>query len=504
MPAKERTVSRSGRAIRLRNYKKANEEGFTADTENEERQLKSKDSEKETPIEMAGGKEGETKNEQKQEEQHEDKQEEEKQDKAEGVEETEKQKREKELKQKQTQQDFEKVAEETAKTLKDIQKKAEQAKQQLMMKQKISEELHKLEELQRENLRLERDITEKRKVVEQQNHTGDCREEPGSHMTNGGRKDGGKQEQQKRSQKQEGGALSIDQLRKCEELDRLAEERLRNLGLNIETSSSRPASSQENTGRQGRGVWSASDQESCKCGHSQADSRKSGLETKSTEAIVCKQVCPQQSLSPMFVTDIPKFFDLNLRLFVAGELETIRKRCVSESEREGRLNLLQKLLYYAGKYQWRAYLDLYAGVISQIEAGHAGWDSEFGSLEMMTLMAHPLTSNRSQVFRGGESNRRREGGNYSWGGRSDEGGESRRREGGYNSSGGRSEESDRVWFCRPYQRGDCNQSDPHWGYYNGRRVTVHHICAVCYFSDRVSRKHPENAPECPHSGKGKD
>ena len=47
-------------------------------------------------------------------------------------------------------------------------------------------------------------------------------------------------------------------------------------------------------------------------------------------------------------------------MFVAGELEIINNFCKDRSEKEGRLQLLQKIAYYGSLYQWSAVLDFYA------------------------------------------------------------------------------------------------------------------------------------------------
>ena len=57
----------------------------------------------------------------------------------------------------------------------------------------------------------------------------------------------------------------------------------------------------------------------------------------------------------------------------------------------------------------------------------------------------------------------------------------------------------RVWFCRPYQKGDCNKPESHRAFVQGRGpVTVQHICAKCYLTDKTKSSHPENSDSCPN------
>ena len=52
----------------------------------------------------------------------------------------------------------------------------------------------------------------------------------------------------------------------------------------------------------------------------------------------------------------------------------------------------------------------------------------------------------------------------------------------------------RAWFCRAYQRGECSQPDPHQAFVPGRGpVTVQHICAKCYLTDKKKLSHPQNS-----------
>ena len=56
----------------------------------------------------------------------------------------------------------------------------------------------------------------------------------------------------------------------------------------------------------------------------------------------------------------------------------------------------------------------------------------------------------------------------------------------------------RAWFCWAYQRGECSRPDPHWAFVPGRGpVTVKHICAKCYLTEKKKLPHPENKQSCP-------
>ena len=218
---------------------------------------------------------------------------------------------------------------------------------------------------------------------------------------------------------------------------------------------------------------------------------KSGLrQVISDSKIVNPQLCPQECLRLEHVKEPLGYDDLDLRLFVAGEINIIDRDDIGQAERKGRLSLLKDILFLAGVYEWRGMLELYAAIINQIERGQKDWSSDFSAEKSLVLLkfSKPLgvtekKSDSTDKERGSEQK--------------DRGFGFARRFGTRGPSGGAA--SSTLWYCRPYQRGECNRSDPHQAWVFGRGVTVHHMCAKCYLADRKKVPHAESSESCPYN-----
>jgi hypothetical protein len=60
------------------------------------------------------------------------------------------------------------------------------------------------------------------------------------------------------------------------------------------------------------------------------------------------------------------FEDLEFNLFVAGELEMISGKKISDNKTKGRIKLLKKISYFYELYEWKGIKKLYAHIIRQI------------------------------------------------------------------------------------------------------------------------------------------
>ena len=67
-----------------------------------------------------------------------------------------------------------------------------------------------------------------------------------------------------------------------------------------------------------------------------------------------------------------------------------------------------------------------------------------------------------------------------------------------NAKTARGVDQDGTFFCKEFNQSSCNRGDTHSGTHKGRKVTVSHICAKCWLSERVRRSHSERDAECPH------
>ena len=164
-----------------------------------------------------------------------------------------------------------------------------------------------------------------------------------------------------------------------------------------------------------------------------------------------------------------------MTISISGELNIIDRDDILQPEWRGRLNLLKHILYLAGYYEWRGCLQLYATIINQIELGIKSWSSDFSEERALVLLpyAQPNPRERPQATQPVRRNQ--------------------------NQNRNSDTPDSRVWFCRPYQKGNCNKPQSHRAFVQGRGpVTVQHICAKCYLTDKTKSSHPENTDSCPN------
>ena len=179
------------------------------------------------------------------------------------------------------------------------------------------------------------------------------------------------------------------------------------------------------------------------------------------------------------------------------------------------------IMYLAGCYVWRGILQFYATIINQIEMGIEGWDSDFLDEPSILLLPYALSNRRDRPPQG-QGSRGLSGP-------------------GQNLSRLPDNADNRAWFCRAYQRvgvgwvgvvgvgvgvvgwcgggwgvvgwwwwwwggggggggggGECSWPDPHRAFVPGRGpVTVQHICAKCYLTEKKKLPHPESSESCP-------
>ena len=179
----------------------------------------------------------------------------------------------------------------------------------------------------------------------------------------------------------------------------------------------------------------------------------------------CEANWPHMQLRMEYGVRAPKFVDMNLSLFVAGELECV-ELAKDDRERSERIKLLKELMYQSGTYETRTILNAYAAWLRDIERGAVSWGDDYGRVI-------------DPIFRRAPPRDRRGG---------------RMREAGSD----RPAEKSAVFFCAPYQKGKCKLESGHKGEIKGYVKEVKHICAACYIKDKVEAKHPECSAACPH------
>ena len=161
-----------------------------------------------------------------------------------------------------------------------------------------------------------------------------------------------------------------------------------------------------------------------------------------------------------------KFKELTFRLFVAGELEIISGEDLTTEEKQGRLKLLKKIVYYSSTYEFEGLKAYYAAWLRDIELGLRKWSDDPHEIESAILTKHLLKS-KSQPFKKGNMQ-------------------------------AANQNTDRVWFCSLYQRNKCSHKSSHLQVIKGKQRMATHICATCWQKDKKKLEHPECSSACPH------
>lgn len=115
---------------------------------------------------------------------------------------------------------------------------------------------------------------------------------------------------------------------------------------------------------------------------------KSGIKAKASDSVRKSQRYPQAQLRFDFVSANVTFDKLDLNLFVAGELEIITDVRTKDKEKDGRLNLLKKIMYLSTSYDFNTLKSYYAAVLREIELGKKSWSDDFQYIEAAILSKH--------------------------------------------------------------------------------------------------------------------
>ena len=195
---------------------------------------------------------------------------------------------------------------------------------------------------------------------------------------------------------------------------------------------------------------------------------------------------PQDSLGFEYVTQKKTFDDLDIRLFVSGELGIMSAPGISREELEGRRDLLKILMYHAGNYQWKAVKNLYSVVIDSIyvkkDRKWENWDHDLSRLETMMLMSYPLPKG-DQGGKGGTNGRDKP---------------KKQNNNNQNYFKNDDEVDNQVWYCTAFNKGNCKHSQPHNHFVAGKTRVVQHICATCH-KKKEYLPHREKCAECPNN-----
>ena len=252
-------------------------------------------------------------------------------------------------------------------------------------------------------------------------------------------------------------------------VDRLMDDRK----LNFKDSESEYTSSEENNCR--------SEDEGKLESRRKSDEKKkrSGKESKCTSDVMFPQIWPHSALKFHFVGKNKDYDDLSLAEFCAGYM-SILKKC-KPSQREARIAHMEELMYLATTKPWKSVLNYHGACLLEIERGDLNWGDNFQLHGMhSTILSSVGTNSNSR----GPSNF---GSGFA--------GKQQQPVSGNSTGGG----SDRVWFCKGYQRGNCTFTRDHYGYMYGENQLLRHICAKCWQAGKKQSPHPETSDDCPLS-----
>ena len=141
---------------------------------------------------------------------------------------------------------------------------------------------------------------------------------------------------------------------------------------------------------------------------------------------------------------------------------------ISKTERNGRINLLKKIVYYSSTYDFKGLKAFYAAWLREIELGKCSWSDDPQQIETAILAKHIRPQKNSQPVSKKDSSKS-------------------------------SSDKEKVWFCSMYQRNKCPHKNGHMAVFKGEAKLCQHICATCWLKDKTKLTHPECSSSYPHA-----
>lgn len=187
-------------------------------------------------------------------------------------------------------------------------------------------------------------------------------------------------------------------------------------------------------------------------------SKKSGMTKKSSDKVKIPQTWPHSVLQYEYVSENISFKNLDLKNFIAGELEILTSK-LSKVEYKGRMKFLKKIVYYSSIYEWKRLLQFYAAWLRRIEMGLNSWGDDPTQIETAMLTGQPLKKSYDKGYM---------------------------------------PKSEQTWWCSDYNRDKCSYKYPHQKTVKGHPRLVKHICATCWRTDNKQLQHPESSSACPY------
>ena len=120
------------------------------------------------------------------------------------------------------------------------------------------------------------------------------------------------------------------------------------------------------------------------------------MSRKACNKVKHPQIWPHSVLQNEFVSEKVKFKDLDLKMFVAGELEILMTK-ISKSEYKGRMRFLKKIVYFASLYDWKRLLQYYAAWLLRIEMGMNSCHDDPSVIESAMLLNKPYNRKSGKI-----------------------------------------------------------------------------------------------------------
>lgn len=181
------------------------------------------------------------------------------------------------------------------------------------------------------------------------------------------------------------------------------------------------------------------------------------MSKKASDKVKHPQIWPHSVLQYEFVSEHVSFKKLDLKMFLAGELEILTSK-ISKSEFKGRFRFLKKIVYYSNIYDWNQLLHFYAAWLRRIEMGLNSWSDNPSQIEnaMLANKSYKRKSDKEYFAK-----------------------------------------AEQIWWCSDFNNNKCSfQSLTHQKTVKGHMRLVRHICGSCWRKDKKQHQHPKTSTAC--------
>ena len=156
---------------------------------------------------------------------------------------------------------------------------------------------------------------------------------------------------------------------------------------------------------------------------------KSGIAVCASEKILFEIDWAHHWLGKEYEANPVKYTDLKMAQYLMGEAE-ILMNCSKPEELRARMKLMRRMGYWSLKYDWNGARDVYAAIMRGLETGRETWS--FDPKEFEDILTGPVTVNYSRQ---------------------------NQRDDRYRDERPRRPRD--IFFCGPYQCGECDLEGPH-------------------------------------------